>query len=55
MTIREKELLDIIRNHHDREYAVITAIKILTELSAPHESSRLQASSCHREQNGKGQ
>lgn len=55
MTIQEKELLDIIRNHHDREYAVITAIKILTELSEPHESSQLPASSCHRGRNGKGQ
>lgn len=55
MTIQEKELLAIIRNHPDREYAVITAIKILTELSEPRESSRLQASSCHREQNGKDQ
>lgn len=55
MTIQEKELLAIIRNHPDRKCAVITAIKILTELSEPHESSLSQASSCHREQNGKGQ
>lgn len=55
MTIQEKELLAIIRNHPDREYAVITAIKILTELSEPHESSQLPASSCHRGRNGKGQ
>lgn len=55
MTIQEKELLAIIRNHPDREYAVITAIKILTALSEPHESSQLPASSCHRGRNGKGQ
>lgn len=55
MTKQEKELLDLIKNYPDREYAVITAIKILTELSEPHESSQLPASSCHPERNGKGQ
>lgn len=55
MTVQEKELLDLIRNYHDREYAVITAINILTALSEPHESSQLPASSCHRGRNGKGQ